>query len=515
MYPGKHAKERPEKPAVVMAESGDVVTFSQLEERSVRLSRLLHEQGLRPGDTIAIFVENHPRYFEVAWAALRSGLYLTTVNRYLSLEEAAYIIDNSEAKVLVTSPKLAEVARGLCDTTPGVERYLMLERAESGFERYEDAIAEHPAVPLDDEPLGDLMLYSSGTTGRPKGVRFPLTGRQVHEGSQWIQDHWVKPYSFDVESTFFCSAPLYHSMPIWCCVFAHSIGGTVVMMERFDPSEALRCIEDHRVTHGYFVPTMFVRMLKLEEAERTRYDLASLRVAIHGAAPCPPDVKRRIIEWWGPCLVEVYGGTEASAGFYIDSKEWLEHPGSVGKVNAGHEVHIVDEDGRELGPGEVGTIYFGGVSEVEYFKDPEKTSSTRNKDGWMTIGDVGYVDEEGYLYLTDRKDFMIVSGGVNIYPQEVENALIEHPAVADVAVFGVPNPDFGEEVKAVVEVAKGRKADAALEREILEYCRSHLAHYKCPKSVDFESDFPRLPTGKLYKRKLRDRYWEGHATRIV
>jgi fatty-acyl-CoA synthase len=515
MHPIEHARTNPDKAAHIMASSGEIVTYAQLEERSARFAQLLWAQGLRPGDTIAAFMENHPRYLEIAWAALRSGLYLTPVNRYLGVKEAAYIVDDCHARVLVISPGVEEVGRQIVGRATRVERFLVVDAAVDGFERYEDLIALHPPKPLDQEPLGDLMLYSSGTTGRPKGVRFPLTGRMVSEGHELVTDHWIKPYDFGPDSIFLCTAPLYHSMPIWDCILTQAVGATAVIMERFEPDEALACVERYRVTHGYFVPTMFVRMLKLDAEKRARYDLSSLRVAIHSAAPCSPEVKKRMIEWWGPCLVETYGGTESSAACYIQSEEWLRHPGSVGKVSEGHQIHIVDEEGRELPPGDVGIIYFSGASNFEYFNDPEKTRAAFNDRGWQALGDMGYVDEEGYLYLTDRKDFMIVSGGVNIYPQEAENVLIEHPAVSDVAVFGVPNPDFGEEVKAAVELAEGVEASTALGEEILEFCRSRLAHYKCPRSVDFEEEFPRLPTGKLYKRKLRDRYWDGHETRIV
>ena len=515
MHPGIHAKTGPDRIAHVMDGSGEMVTYGQLGDRSARLANLLHAQGLRTGDTIAVFMENHSRYIEVLWAALRAGLYVTPVNRYFGADEAAYVVDDCDARVLVTSPTLAEVATALLEKTPKVELPLMVDSAAEGFDSYGEAIAAHSAERPENEPLGDFLLYSSGTTGRPKGIRFPLSGRLASEGNAMLQEHWIEPYDFTPEAVFLCTAPLYHSMPGWACILTQSVGATAVVMDRFEPRRTLAAMEARGVTHGYFVPTMFVRFLKLPDEDRARHDLGSLKVAMHSAAPVSADVKRRIIDWWGPCLVETYGGTECSGACYIDSHEWLTHPGSVGRCDSAHVLHIVGEDGEEVPPGEVGVIYFEGPSSFEYHKDAEKTRNAFNDKGWQTLGDMGYLDADGYLYLTDRKDFMIVSGGVNIYPQEVEDMLLKHPAVIDAAVFGIPNPDFGEEVKAVVQPAEGVETGTALERELIDYCRDNLAHYKCPRSVEFDAELPRLPTGKLYKRKLRDPYWEGHSTRIV
>jgi acyl-CoA synthetase (AMP-forming)/AMP-acid ligase II len=294
----------------------------------------------------------------------------------------------------------------------------------------------------------------------------------------------------------------------------HRVGATSVVMERFDPELSLRLIERHRITHSQWVPTMFVRLLKLPPQLRRRYDLSSHRVALHAAAPCPIAIKEQMIEWWGPILIEYYAATEGHGSTQIDSHEWLQHRGSVGRAR-NCELHILDEEGHELPPGEVGTVYFGGGPSFEYHNDPDKTASARSAQGWATVGDMGYVDADGYLYLTDRKANMIISGGVNIYPQEAENVLINHPAVADVAVFGIPNEEFGEEVKAVIEPVEFATAGPALERELLAYCHSHLAKFKCPRSIDFAAKLPRSETGKLYKRRIRDPYWEGHATRIL
>ena len=312
-------------------------------------------------------------------------------------------------------------------------------------------------------------------------------------------------------------APLYHSAPLFYCMSTIRLGATVICMETFDPVDALRYIEKYKVTHSQWVPTMFVRMLKLPEAERTQFDLSSHRCAIHAAAPCPVEIKLQMIEWWGPIIEEYYSATEGMGATYINSEQYLTHPGSVGKTMLA-PIHIVDEDGNDLPPGEVGTVYFEPSTSApgfEYHKDPEKTAETFDAQGWASVGDMGYLDEEGYLYLTDRRTFMIVSGGVNIYPQEAENVLINHPQVFDVAVFGIPDTDMGEKVHAVVQPARWDDAGPELERELLAYCREHLAHYKCPKAIDFERELPRQPTGKLYKRLLRDRYWGNKTSRIV
>ena len=308
-------------------------------------------------------------------------------------------------------------------------------------------------------------------------------------------------------------APLYHAAPLRFCMSVHQVGGTVIVMERFDPEEALALIQRYQVTHSQVVPTMFVRMLKLPDEVRARYDVSSLAGVVHAAAPCPVALKEQMIEWWGPIIHEYYAGTEGNGFVYCNSEDWLAHKGTVGKAIAG-EIHIVDEDGEEVPVGQEGTIYFGGGTEFEYHNDPKKTAESRNDKGWSTLGDVGRLDEDGFLYLTDRKSYMIITGGVNVYPQEAENILAMHPKVLDVAVIGVPNEDFGEEVKAVVQPMDMAEAGPDLERELIAYCREHLADVKCPRSVDFTDELPRHPTGKLYKRLLRDKYWEGRDSRI-
>jgi fatty-acyl-CoA synthase len=511
-----HARRDPGKPAIVMARSGITVTYGELDERSMRLAQLFHAAGLRPGDVVAILLENHPRFLEVYWATVRSGMYATAVNRHLTAPEAAYIVNDAEAKALVTSVALADTAEAMLAEIPGCTVRLAVDGPVAGFERYEDAIAAFPAEPLTEQPLGDFMNYSSGTTGRPKGIKRPLTGKTIDDPTP-LDALIASLYGVDADTVYLSPAPLYHSAPLAYSAGITSGGGTVVVMERFDPAECLALIDEHRITLAQFVPTMFVRMLKLDEAERTRHDLSSLKVAVHAAAPCPVEVKRRMLEWWGPRIVEFYGGTEFNGMTFITAEEWLAHPGSVGRPLVG-TLHICDETGRELPPGTPGIVYFEReVPAFEYHNAPEKTESAQHPDHplWTKLGDVGYVDDEGYLYLTDRETFMIISGGVNIYPQEIEDALVLHPKVADVAVFGVPNADLGEEVKAVVQPAPGVTADDALADELLAYCRTVLAGYKVPRSIDFQVELPRLDTGKLYKRLVRDRYWGNKDSRIV
>ena len=513
MYPGEHARTIPDKTAYLMAGSGEVVTYRQLDERSNQLANLLRAAGLRRGDSIAFMLENHPRFFEICWAAQRSGLYYTAISSRLTAAEASYIVGDCGAKVFITSAYKRDVAEALVDEMPGVEVRLMIDGVIEGFEPYEDAVAAHPTTPIDDESEGADMLYSSGTTGRPKGVKVPLPEGPIGTPSS-VTALGQLLYGFTADTVYLSPAPMYHAAPLRFCMAVLRLGATVIAMERFDPVEYLRLIGEHRVTHTQVVPTMFVRMLKLDEAERARHDTSSLEVCIHAAAPCPVPVKEQMIEWWGPKIFEYYAGTEGNGFCAITSEEWLEHKGSVGRPLVG-ELHIVDDEGQERPPGEPGTIYFGNGGQFEYHNDPEKTASSRDERGWSTLGDIGYVDEDGFLYLTDRKAYMIISGGVNIYPQEAENVLTMHPAVMDVAVIGVPNDDFGEEVKAVVQPVDMAAAGPELERELLAFCKEQLADYKCPRSVDFQDELPRHPTGKLYKRLLRDRYWEGHETKIA
>jgi acyl-CoA synthetase (AMP-forming)/AMP-acid ligase II len=462
-------------------------------------------------------MDNNAHYLEVCWAAQRSGLVYTALNWHFNAEEAAYIIDDCDAQAIVVSEGTRALAEQLVDMMPRVTIRLAVAGHIEGYVDYEDAIAAFPAVPLDEELEGTPMLYSSGTTGRPKGIEYHVERAPIGTAPERISSMTLV-FKFSESSVYLSPAPLYHSAPLFYCMSSLRLGATVVVMEQFDPLLALEYIERYRITHSQWVPTMFVRMWKLTDEERARYDLSSHEVAIHAAAPCPVDVKRRMIEWWGPIIMEYYSATEGAGATIIMSDEWLAHAGSVGRSMLG-PIHIVDETTDEpLPAGEIGVVWFEPLPDrrgFEYHKDAAKTRDSMNELGWSTVGDMGYLDDEGYLYLTDRKTFMIVSGGVNIYPQEAENVLVDHPKVLDVAVFGVPNEEMGEEVKAVVQPLAWADAGPDLERELLEYCRAHLAHYKCPRTVDFDPNLPRQPTGKLYKRLLRDRYWAEHDSRIL
>lgn len=513
MFPGAHLEKRGDHPAYVMGGSGSSVTYRELDTEANRLSRVFRAAGLQPGDHVAFCLENHPRFLAVAWGAHYAGLYYTAISSRLTPPEVAYIVNDCGARAFITSRLMAEVGSGIIADTPQVEMRLVIDGSLPGHEPYEQVVAEASPTPLDDRPEGMDMLYSSGTTGRPKGVKVPLPGKTLGTPGP-LQALLEGLFGVSSDTVYLSPAPLYHAAPLRFCMGIHRAGGTVVVMEHFDAEEALKLIERHRVTHSQWVPTMFVRMLKLDPSIREKYDLSSLRVAVHAAAPCPVAVKEQMIQWWGPVIHEYYAGTEGNGFCYASSEDWLAHKGTVGKPLLG-ELHIVGEGGDELPTGETGTVYFGGGATFEYHNDPEKTASARNADGWSTLGDVGYTDEDGFLYLTDRQAYMIITGGVNVYPQEAENILTMHPAVYDVAVFGVPDEEFGEQVKAVVQPMEMDLAGPELERDLIEYCRAHLAHVKCPRTIDFEAELPRHPTGKLYKRILKDRYWAGHRSRIL
>ncbi|SPL89354.1 Long-chain-fatty-acid--CoA ligase [[Actinomadura] parvosata subsp. kistnae] len=492
---------------MIMAGSGRIITFRELDEESNRLAHLFRAAGLRPGDHIAFMLANHPQFLAIAWAAHRSGLYYTPISSRLQTDELAYIVGNCGARVFISSADLAAVATSITAGTPGVELRLMLDGVAPGFASYEEAVAGQPVTPIADECQGADMLYSSGTTGRPKGVKLAASHGPLDEPGllfKLIQGLFAPTPG----SVYLSPAPLYHAAPLRYSMTFQRLGATVVVMERFDPERYLELVERYGVTHTQLVPTMFIKMLKLPEETRAKYDISSLRYAIHAAAPCPVPVKEQMIGWWGPIIHEYYAGTEGNGFLYVGPEDWLRHKGTVGRSLLG-TVHICDENGDDLPPGEHGTIYFENGGRFEYHGDPGKTRSSQDPlgRGWTTLGDIGYLDEDGFLYLTDRRSYMIISGGVNIYPQEAENVLSVHPKVADVAVFGVPDEEMGEQVKAVVAPASMDEAGPALEAELIAYCREHLAHYKCPKSVDFRAQLPRHPTGKLYKRLLRDEYW--------
>ncbi|MEE3187260.1 MAG: acyl-CoA synthetase [Actinomycetota bacterium] len=513
-YPGTYANEKPDHAAVIMAGTGESLSYRELDDRSARFAQLMWDVGLRVGDHVAIFADNHIRYFEAYWAALRSGLFFTTVNRFLTAEEASYIVRDCEAKVLLASYAVRDVAVEMLPDIGTCPVRLMFDGTAEGYENFESAIGRYPAEALAEQPRGSIMNYSSGTTGRPKGIKRGLDGSQITDPDPIGAVLAGALFGINSESVYLSPAPLYHSAPLLFSTGTQSVGGTVVVLEKFDPLGALQAIETHEVSHSQWVPTMFSRMLKLPEADRSSYDLSTHKVAIHAAAPCPIEVKHQMLKWWGPILHEYYAGTEGNGFCYVGPEEWIAHPGTVGKPLIG-TIHICDEDGVEVEAGEPGLVYFEREEQAfEYHNAPDKTRSSQHPDNrfWTTLGDVGRVDQEGFLYLTDRKAFMIISGGVNIYPQEIEDCLILHPEVADVAVFGVPNADFGEEVKAVVQPAEGTKGTQKLERRLLDYAREHIASFKVPRSVDFRDELPRLPTGKLYKRLLRDEYWDSDLT---
>jgi long-chain acyl-CoA synthetase len=514
MHPANIAEQTPDKPAIIMAATGETVTFRELDDRSNQGAQFFRTLGLKPGDGITIFMENNARFLEICWAAQRAGLYFTAISSRLTAGEVEYIVKDSSAKVLIAGHSLAKVSAEVAPLIPGV-KLLMVGGTIPGYASYEDATAKMPAKRVADEIGGAAMLYSSGTTGRPKGVRQPLLGQPIDAPAP-LAGLVSALYGINQDSIYLSPAPLYHAAPLHYSMTAQRLGATVVVMEHFDAEAALAAIEKYKATASQWVPTMFVRMLKMPEEQRLKYDVSSMKSAIHAAAPIPIEVKHKMIEWWGPVLHEYYAGTEGNGMCYVNSQDWLKHPGTVGKSLLS-PVHICDEEGNELPPGQEGTIYFASAAQFSYHNDPKKTAESRHPRNpeWSTLGDVGKLDEEGYLYLTDRKAFMIISGGVNIYPQEAENLLITHPKVADVAVIGVPNEDFGEEVKAVVQPMNWADAGPELAEELIAYCRANLSPIKCPRSIDFDPELPRHPTGKLYKRLIRDRYWGKRESRIV
>jgi long-chain acyl-CoA synthetase len=506
MYPGTWAARHPAKPALIMAGSGRTLTYAELEDRSTRLSRHLRDvAGLEVGDVVALLSDNTPETYEVYWAALRSGLYLTAVNHHLSAEEASYIIRDCGAKALVVSAAKADL---VADLDIDVPTRLAYGGDLPGHASYEDALAAASAEPLAQQPHGEDLLYSSGTTGRPKGVKPPLPPIAVDEPGYLYPTVFGGLYGFDPDTVYLSPAPVYHAAPLRFGGVIHALGGTLVMMERFEAEGAHRAIERYRVTATQMVPTMFVRLLKLPEDVRRSYDVSSLRVVIHAAAPCPVQVKREMIDWLGPIVHEYYASTEANGVTVIDARSWLEKPGSVGRALLG-VIRICGEDGAELGPGEIGTIYFEReVRNFSYHHDEERTRSTQHPEheNWTTVGDLGYVDEDGYLFLTDRKAFMIISGGVNNYPQEIEDLFSLHPAVTDIAVIGVPDEEMGERVVAFVQPAPSVTPGAELAAELTAYAREHIAHFKVPREFHFRDELPRTPTGKMVKRTLREEY---------
>ena len=500
MHPVHHAAANPDKPAIIMAGSGNSVTYAELESRSNQVAHLLRSHGLKRGDVIAILMENCLDFLPICWGAQRSGLVFTCLSTRLGVEEARYIVGDSGAKVIFATGGLAQVAAELAAP---VARYA-IGGGIAGYNDFAQAIAAQPSNRIGDESPGRDMLYSSGTTGRPKGVSGKLPPGEI-DTPDALSMLVSMLYGFSADTIYLSPAPLYHAAPLRYCMAIHKAGGTVVIIEKFDPETYLRLVEDHQVSASQLVPTMFVKMLKLPNDVRSRYDLSSLKTAIHAAAPCPVEVKRQMIDWWGPVVYEYYSATEGAGFTAISPQEWLAKPGSVGKSILG-QIRVLDDDGNLLAPGREGRIFFHGGGDFQYHNDSEKTASVKTEHG-ATFGDIGFVDADGYLFLTDRAAYMLISGGVNVYPQETEDVLVMHPKVADVAVFGVPHDELGEAVKAVVQPRDWADAGPDLEAELIAFARERLSPIKCPKSIDFEENLPRHDTGKLYKRLLKDRYW--------
>lgn len=501
-HPRKYAAEHPEKTAVIMSDGSDSIDYGTLEKRANQAAQYFRSLGLKRGDTIAFWLPNCIAVYEIYFAAQRSGFYIVPIATQLTADEAQYIIGNSGAKFLLSSPQISGLAK--LDAGDDVTVLMLDEWAAT--------LTKQPAEPIADESPGNHMMYSSGTTGKPKGIRLPLPEGGIADNVIMIM-LMQHDYGATFDDIYLSPAPLYHAAPLVYSTTMLRMGMTVVVMPKFDAAKCLEVIQEHKVTITQMVPTMFVRMLKLPEEERLSYDTSSLRVVIHAAAPCPVQVKQQMMEWLGPVIYEYYAGSEGNGSTAITPQEWLERPGSVGKSRIG-QVRICNEEGDEVSAGEAGTVYFDSGYEFEYLGDKDKTAESRNpkQKGWTTLGDVGYVDEEGYLFLTDRRSYMIISGGVNIYPQEIENLLITHPRVMDAAVVGVPNEEFGEEVKAVVQPLNPDDTSDEFAAELIAFCKENLSHVKCPRSVDFDPELPRMDNGKLYKRHIRDRYWQEAKT---
>lgn len=503
MHPYLHARTSGDKPAYIMSDTGEQVTYRQLDERSNQGAHLLRAAGFCAGDMVAIFVTNSPRYLEIVWAAQRSGLYYVCIPTRVTGPELEYMVRDSGAKALIFSASLAGAVADARSKLPGLLLYSVDGDCTFAkrFETERDAV---PITPIADEAPGQDMLYSSGTTGHPKGIKRARPDGKIEDPSP-VTMLSQQLYAMDQDTIYLCPAPLYHAAPLRYSMSVQQLGGTVIVMPRFDPEDALALIEKYRVTHAQWVPTHFVRMLKLPAGVRARYDTSSLVSTFHAAAPCPIEIKQAMIDWWGPIVHEYYSSTELNGFTAATAGEWLDHKGTVGRAIIG-TIRICDEDDNPLPARQEGVVCFEGGNPIEYHNDPEKTRKAYNKHGWTTVGDIGWVDEDGYLYLTDRQSFMIISGGVNIYPQEIENLLITHPEVADAAVIGAPDDDLGEKVVAIVQPSEWEKADEALRKRLDKFLRDSLSSVKIPKQIDFIETLPRQPTGKLFKRQLRDQY---------
>ena len=511
MYAAEHARTTPDKPAIIMAGSGEVITYADYEARANQAAQLLRGLDLKPLDQIALFMHNTSSYITCKGAAERTGLRYVCVNSHLKVDEVAYIINDSESRVVIAGAELLGVARDLPAMCPNVERWILSEAGdlEAPFESFEELLSAYPQKPIDDERLGVAMLYSSGTTGRPKGISRPLPEGHPRDTLP-VYAFTDMIFRLTADMTYLSTAPLYHSAPHSALSGAIRLGVTSVVMERFDPEQFLVLVEKYKITTTQVVPTMLSRIMRLPEEVLAAYDVSTLKTVVHGAAPCPPQLKQAIIDRWGPVMYEYYGATEGHGFCMSDSEEWLARPGTVGKAVLG-ELVIRDENGNDCPPGKEGVIWFRGATNFYYKGDEERTAAATDENGTMaTVEDVGYLDEDGYLYLTDRKTHMIISGGVNIYPQEVEDLILSHPEILDAAVIGVPDQDLGEQVKAVVIRTASEKSDADLEHELIDYCIQRAARFKCPRTVEFVSDLPRTPAGKLQKKALRATYWPAN-----
>lgn len=503
------AQTQPDRAALIDLGSGEMLSFKALNDRVQRAAVWLIDQGLAVGAGVLSVMENRSEIIELGLATRRSGLYFTAASTHLTQPELAHIALDSDAQILLVSDSTAPIALELLKRPElkHLKAFCVGQHPQSGLPSYEAALASTDTTKeLPMRPLGRDMLYSSGTTGFPKGIRRAMVSAELRDQPEVEVVNWARSFGFDEHSVYLSPAPLYHAAPLRYVMRTLEMGGCAVLMKKFDAEQALAAIEKYGVTHSQWVPTMFVRMLELPEATRQRYKLSSMRVAIHAAAPCPVHVKQALLDWWGDIVFEYYAGSEGFGVTTINSVEWRSHPGSVGRATLG-VLHIVDEEtGQELGAGEIGKIYFSGGPAFAYWNDPEKTKSAYNEQGWATYGDMGYVDADGYLYMADRRTDLILSGGVNIYPQEIENAISQHPDVQDVAVVGVPDDLFGQVPKAIIQLRDPSKANEALAHAIIEFCGPHLSKVKMPRSIVFEAELPRLETGKLLRRVLKERF---------
>jgi len=503
-HPREFLSDFPDKAAYIMADSGTTVTYQELEDQANQVAHAFRSIGIQQGDHIGFVLENHPKFMVIAWAVFRSGICMTPISHHLLEDEVAYILENCEAKLFLTSERMQDLAKRVSAKVSHIEHFYMLDGENDTYQSFDNLCSRFPTTPIDDERLGNTMLYSSGTTGQPKGVFIPPPSESIYEMSP-VLNSIGETFKYGPHTIYLSPAPLYHAAPFYYNIVTMMFGGTSIIMDKFDAEKSLAYIQKYKANYSQWVPIMFVRMLKMDESIRDKYDISSMKLALHAAAPCPIEIKEKMIDWWGPVIFEYYGASEGLGMTAITSEDWLAHKGSVGKAMVGTP-YILDEDGNELAPGEIGDIYFTGGNDFSYYKEEEKTKKAWRADGKSSVGDVGYLDKDGYLYLTDRKNFTIISGGVNIYPQEIENHLINHPKVADVAVFGIADEEFGQQVKAVIQPKNWDDVGQELEQELRMFCKERLSKIKVPKSISFDPELPRKDNGKLYKRRIVEKY---------